>query len=81
MYTLVDCLGDLGGLIEIIFFAAMTTMKPISLHSYTLTMIKRLYIARTSDKSIFKLPKKTLKGDQFDKQLQLSEMIGVAFRG
>jgi hypothetical protein len=64
---LVDCLGDLGGLIEIIFFCAMTAMKPISLHSYTLVMIKKLFIARTNDRTLFKKPRTILKGDEFEK--------------
>jgi len=65
----VDCLGDLGGLIEIILFVAMTIMKPISLYSYTMIMIRKLFIARTKDITLFKKPRTTLKGDEFDKQL------------
>jgi len=49
VYTLVDCLGDLGGLIEIIFFVSLSIMHPISNHSYTLFMIKNLFIAKTKD--------------------------------
>jgi hypothetical protein len=67
VYTLVDCLGDLGGLIEIIFFTAMTFIHPISLHSYTLNMIKKLFIGRTSDGTLFKKPRMILKGDEFEK--------------
>ena len=69
VYTLVDCLGDLGGLIEIIFFVAMTTMKPIALHSYTLKMIEKLFFAKTKDSTLFKKPRTILKGDEIEKQL------------
>ena len=39
VYTLIDCLSDLGGLIEIITFFSFTIMNPISYHSYLLKAI------------------------------------------
>jgi len=67
VYTLVDCLGDLGGLIEIIFYFGMVTMRPISFHSYTLKMLKKLFFAKTEDSSLFKKPRTILKGDNLEK--------------
>ena len=39
VYTFVDCLSDLGGLIEIIMVFAYMVMNPISYHSYILKAI------------------------------------------
>ena len=48
VYTLIDCLGDLGGLIEIIYFTSCLLIKPISYHSFILKAISKLYIVRIS---------------------------------
>jgi len=67
VYTLVDLLGDLGGLVEIIFVGSMFLMNPITYHSYILKMIRNLFVAKTKDLSLFLDPKKKLKGDIFEK--------------
>jgi len=69
VYSLVDCLSDFGGLIEIIFFFGMITMKPIKFHSYTMHMIKKLFFAKTKDSELFKKPKTILKGYNLTKKI------------
>ena len=39
VYTLVDCLSDLGGLVEIILTVVAILVKPIQYHSYILKAI------------------------------------------
>ena len=45
--TLVDALGDIGGLTEIIFYFMVILMGPISYHSYILKLTQKLFTART----------------------------------
>ena len=80
LYNFVDYLGDLGGLIEIIFFLAAFIIRPISRHSYFLKIISKLFFTKTSDDSLLKPPKTKLKGDQFEKQIQITELIGLNFK-
>jgi hypothetical protein len=80
VYSLIDYLGDLGGLIEIIYFFCVALLRPISYHSYILKATKKLFTARTRHSNLFKPPKKILKGDQHQKQIQLSALIGQHFR-
>jgi hypothetical protein len=54
VYTLVDCLGDLGGLFEIIVVFVATLYRPYSYHSYILKIIKRLFVAKTKKDDMFK---------------------------
>ena len=80
VYTLIDCLGDLGGLIEIIMFISALIMTPISFHSYIIKAISKLYTARTKDDKVFLPPKQILKGDNIDKQIQITALLGSFFR-
>ena len=48
-----DCLSDLGGLIEIIFYGSFLLMNPITYHSYILKLIKNLFVAKTRDLGLF----------------------------
>ena len=63
VYTLVDTLGDIGGLVEIILALAGLIVTPIAYHSYVLKSISKLYTAKTKDSTLFLPPKHTLKGD------------------
>ena len=54
VYSLVDCLGDLGGLIEIIIFMATMFNSPISYHSYILKVVSKLFVAKTKKADMFK---------------------------
>ena len=51
--TVVDVLGDIGGLVEIIFFTAFALFKPISYHSYVLKLTQKLFSARTINSELF----------------------------
>lgn len=76
---LIDVLGDLGGLIEIIMSIAMLIMTPISFHSFVIKAISRLYTARTKHNKLFLPPKLKLKGDNLDKQIQITALLGYYF--
>ena len=43
-------------------------------------MIKKLFIAKTKDDTLFKDPRIVLKGDQLEKEMQISELICMHFR-
>ena len=81
VYTMIDCLGDLGGLIEIIMTLAGAIMGSIAYHSFVLKAISKLYTARTKYKDLFKPPKPILKGDTLEKQTQISALLGYYLRG
>ena len=57
-------LGDLGGLIEIVFFISLSFIHPITQHSYTMNMIKKLFVGKTRDDELFMKPRTILKGDK-----------------
>jgi hypothetical protein len=81
VYTLVDCLSDLGGFFEVILVLTTALMRPISYHSYILKTLKKLYSAKTKRSDLFKPPSIKLKGvDILQKQVQISELIGFYFR-
>jgi hypothetical protein len=63
VYNLVDCLGDLGGLTEIIYYISLFILSPISYHSYILKATSKLYTARTKHDEYFKPMRRVLKGD------------------
>jgi hypothetical protein len=56
VYSLVNCLGDLGGLIEIASFIALTLYGPWAYHSYILNVIKRLFVAKTKNNNMLRKP-------------------------
>lgn len=81
VYSLVDCLGDLGGLIEIILVGGAFFVRPIAFHSFILNSIKKLYTVKTKKTNLFREPSNKLKGvDNLKKQIQISEFIGHQFR-
>ena len=47
-------MGDLGGVTEVLLICFNFLLLPISEHSFTLQAIRKLYMARTSDDTIFK---------------------------
>lgn len=53
IYSSIDLLGDLGGVIEIIMISFGFIFFPISQHSYNLEATKRLFLANTSDDNLF----------------------------
>ena len=52
-------MGDLGGLFEIILVFSTMMIYPISLHSYQLNVIKKLFVAKCEEEtlSLFKSSK------------------------
>ena len=53
MYGFLDLLSDLGGVHEIIMVLLGSLIFSISEHHYTLQAAKRMFIARTSDQTLF----------------------------
>ena len=54
IYSVLDLLGDLGGVIEIIILAFGIFIFPISRHSFYTAALKRMFMARTKDPKLFK---------------------------
>ena len=57
VYTLIDSLGDIGGIIQIIMIIFGAIILPISSHSYYLQASRMMFFARSHDNSLF------IKGD------------------
>ena len=54
---MLDLLGDLGGIVEVILICFFLFITPISEHSFYLKAAHRLFWARTKDKHFFKKAK------------------------
>ena len=54
IYSLLDLLGDLGGVTEIVTLIFGIFIYPISNHSYHIAAIKRMFLAKTKDANLFK---------------------------
>jgi hypothetical protein len=54
VYNLLDLIGDLGGVLEVIIAFFGLFIYPISEFSFFLTALERLFLARTVDKTLFK---------------------------
>ena len=55
VYDLITLVGDLGGVIDVFIFIFGILVNPINFHSFSIKSLKKLYIARTIDKDIFKI--------------------------
>ena len=53
VYTILDVLGDLGGIVEVIMIIFGFFLFPISEHSFYLKAARMLYYARTKDSNLF----------------------------
>lgn len=53
IYSLLDLLGDLGGVTEVMMIVFCFIILPISEHSFVVKAMKKLYIARTKDSDLF----------------------------
>ena len=53
IYSLLDLLGDLGGVTEVMMIVFCFVILPISEHSFVVKAMKKLYIARTKDTDLF----------------------------
>ena len=52
-YNLLDLMGDLGGVLEVFIFACSFLLSPIFEHSFVMKALSILFLARTSDKTMF----------------------------
>ena len=57
VYTLLDLLGDYGGLQEMFFLLLSFFIAPFSEHSFVLSAIKKLYLVKTEDRTLFMRPR------------------------
>ena len=62
VYTSIDALGDIGGIIEIILIVFGTIFLPIARHSFYLRASRFMFFARSKDSSLF------IKDDDLDKK-------------
>jgi hypothetical protein len=53
VYNLMDLVGDLGGVFEVVISIIGIFMFPISNHSFVFKALEKLFLARTLDTSIF----------------------------
>lgn len=53
-----DLLGDLGGVTEVIMICLGIFINPVSEHSYIIKATKKMFLARSKNKNLFKLNKK-----------------------
>ena len=63
-YGLLDLLGDLGGILEVVMLATGFMLFPISEHSFVMKASHRLFYARSDSDKIFKKHEDRLK-DKF----------------
>jgi hypothetical protein len=54
---LLDLLGDLGGVTEVIMIVFGLFIFPVSEHSFIIKAVKKLYMAKTKNDKLFKLSK------------------------
>lgn len=53
IYSLLDLLGDLGGVTEVIMICFGFMIYPISEHSFYMKALKKLFIAKTTNEKLF----------------------------
>lgn len=59
IYSIIDLMGDLGGVMEIVMVAFGIFMYGISEHSFYTRAIKKFYKVKTSDNKLFLTKKKS----------------------
>jgi len=74
VYGILDLIGDLGGVTELILLVLGSIFLPISRHSFYLSVIKTLYMANTSESDLFAdsklVSKRSQLPDSFPKEEQ-----------
>ena len=53
VYGLIDLLGDLGGVTEVVMIVFGFFLFPVSEHTFTIEATKKLFFASTSDDNLF----------------------------
>ena len=62
-YTLLNMIGELGGITKVIMFVFGFFLYPISEHSFTLKALKKLYLAKSNDPILMKSKKDKIDPD------------------
>jgi hypothetical protein len=52
IYSILDLLGDFGGVMEVFLLITEVLLKPVSEHSFLVKAISKLYLAQTKDDSL-----------------------------
>ena len=76
VYNILDLMGDLGGVLEVLVFIFGLFLFPISEHSFTMKAISILYLARTENKNVFQKAKSSKK-----KTRNLKTQVPSIFKG
>jgi hypothetical protein len=53
IYSLLDLLGDLGGVTDVLIFIIGIFIFPISQHSFTMRYLQKMFLVRTSQSNLF----------------------------
>jgi hypothetical protein len=53
IYGILDVIGDLGGVLDVIIFIFGLLLFPISEHSFIMKALQKLFLARTDKEDIF----------------------------
>jgi hypothetical protein len=53
VYNVLEILGDLGGVLEVVIAIVGLFFYPISHHRFVLKALKKLFLARTHDSQLF----------------------------
>lgn len=70
VYTIIDALGDLGGIMEITLIVFGLLFLPISRHSFYLQASRLMFFARSKDQNLFvKGNKKEFKEERLSKYM------------
>ena len=69
VYNLMDFIGDLGGVIEIFVILYGGILYRISEHSFNMYATKTLFLAETSDETLFQKPKLLKKDNTLKKYI------------
>ena len=64
VYNLMDLIGDLGGVLEVIIFLFGFFLFPASEFSFVIKALQKLYLARTSQSGLFKNDKMLKKNNK-----------------
>ena len=58
VYNILDLIGDLGGVLEVFSLIFGLFVAPIAEHSFTMRAMRKLFLAKTKDRGLFRPMKK-----------------------
>ena len=79
VYNLLDLMGDLGGVLEVMIFVCGIMLYPISEHSFVLKALNLLYLVKSNDSKRFAKRKKDGKGEIHRIKLSMKDSIKLFF--